>query len=260
MNSRTESTGAGKASRILFEACVDSLEGAFAAQEWGADRIELCSGLSEGGLTPSAALIQSAVHSLRIPVYVLIRPRCGDFLYSGREFAVMLKDLEMAKGWGAHGAVSGFLTPEGDVDRARTAEFIALCRPMGFTFHRAFDMALDPFQSLEDLIALGAERILTSGGRIAAEEGLDLIRRLVRQAEGRISVMAGGGVTESNARKIADETGIREIHATLRAPCESRMQFRNTDVRIGAGRTSSEYEWKATDPERLRAIRKILGS
>ena len=258
VNSAKGSKGSGETSRILFEACVDSLEGALAAQECGADRIELCSGLSEGGLTPSAGLIQFAIRSLRIPVHVLIRPRGGDFLYSEPEFAIMLRDLEMAKEWGARGAVSGFLTPAGDVDRARTGKFMTAARPMNFTFHRAFDMARDPCRSLEDLIAIGADRILTSGAQPSAEKGTALIRTLVRQADGRISVMAGGGVTESNARIIADETGVREIHTTLRGGTASRMQFRNPDVRMGSGQASSEYEWKTADKARMHAIRKIL--
>ncbi|MBN1894653.1 copper homeostasis protein CutC [bacterium] len=258
MISGKETQGLSKKPRILFEACVDSLEGALAAQESGADRIELCSGLSEGGLTPSAGLIRSTFQSLRIPVHVLIRPRCGDFLYSDQDYALMLRDLELVKEWGAQCAVSGFLTPEGDVDKTKTAEFMALARPMSFTFHRAFDMVRDPFRSLEDLIALGADRILTSGGKSAAEKGMDQIRKLVLQAGGRISVMAGGGVDETNVRKIADETGVREIHATLRSPRESRMRFRNCEVRMGGGRASSEFEWKAADPERMRVIRNIL--
>ena len=157
-------------SRVCFETCVDSLEAALAAHRGGADRIELCAGLAEGGVTPGAGTIRHVRELLRIPVHVLVRPRPGDFLYSADEFEAMRRDVEFARQWGADGAVFGILLENGSVDEERTGELVSLARPMGVTFHRAFDVSSDPFRTMDALIALGVEKILTSGQKATAEQ------------------------------------------------------------------------------------------
>jgi copper homeostasis protein len=244
-------------SRVLIEVCVDSLEGALAAHRGGADRIELCAGLSEGGLTPGPGTIRHVRELLRIPVHVLIRPKPGDFLYSADEFEAMRRDVEFARQWGADGAVFGILREDGSVDEERTAELLSLARPMSVTFHRAFDVSSDPFRTMDVLIALGVERILTSGQKATAVLGADLIRELVLRSEGRIAIMAGGGLNEGNVRSTVERTGVREIHASGRSLRDSGMRHRNPDVHMGVG-GSSEYQLPIADPNRIRAMRRAL--
>ena len=167
---------------MRVEICVDSAEGACAAERGGADRVELCDNLLEGGTTPSAGCIRVARRRLKIGLQVIIRPRGGDFLYNEVELEVMREDIRIAKDFGANGVVLGCLTASGDIDRIRTEELITLARPLNVTFHRAFDMCRDPKQALEDLISLGADRVLTSGQEASCLEGLELLVELQRQA------------------------------------------------------------------------------
>ncbi|MBT4499813.1 MAG: copper homeostasis protein CutC, partial [Gemmatimonadetes bacterium] len=185
--------------QITFEACVDSVASSVAAQQGGADRVELCADLIEGGITPGAGTIQLVRSRLTIPLHLLIRPRGGDFCYTDDEFEVMCIDIEQARTLGAGGVVLGLLHPDGSIDRERTALLVEHARPLSVTFHRAFDMARDPHQSLNLLIDLGIDRLLTSGQEATALEGADLIAALVQQAQNRIAIMAGGGITEENA-------------------------------------------------------------
>ena len=218
---------------LIFEVCVDSAEAAMAAQEGGAHRVELCSDLLEGGLTPSHGTIRVARERLRIAVMAMVRPRGGDFCYTGTEFAVMREDLLAAKAMGVDGVVFGLLNPDGTVDRERTAELIALARPLSVTFHRAFDVTRDPFEALDTLIALGVERVLTSGQEPSVLEGLDLIVELVRRAAGRIIVMPGGGITARNVGRISAACGASELHFASLEPREGRMRYRNPRVFMG---------------------------
>ncbi len=243
--------------RVLLEICIDSVESALAAQAGGADRVELCSALFEGGLTPSAGLLETVRERVRIGVAAMIRPRGGDFCYSDDEFAVMKRDLATAKRLGADLIVLGLLNPDGTVDHERTRELIALARPLPVTYHRAFDMARDPFEALDTLLDLGVERLLTSGQERTAVEGLDLISELVRRAGDRIIVMPGGGVTERNLRKILNHTGAREIHGSASGTRESRMTFRNTRVAMGGQVGPPEYAMKLANPDRVRAFRAL---
>ena len=176
---------------IQLEVCVDSVESAMNAERGGANRVELCDNLFEGGTTPSAGCIAVVRANLKIGLQVIIRPRGGDFLYDAREVAVMQHDIRVAKELGADGVVSGALTVQGEVDRAIIKQLIELARPMNVTFHRAFDMTADPFQALEDLIDLGVDRILTSGQQATAWEGVGLIEALEKQAAGRVDYYAG---------------------------------------------------------------------
>jgi copper homeostasis protein len=240
---------------ILLEACVDSVESAIAAEQGGAGRLELCADLIEGGTTPSAGMLDIVRRSVRIPVHVMIRPRGGDFCNTPAEFEVMRRDIAVAKASGADGVVFGLLTPGGEIDVERTRILTADARPLRVTFHRAFDMARDAHSSLEALIALGIERVLTSGQEQSALEGIDLIAALVRQAGERIIVMPGGGIHERNVRKVAAQSGAREIHASARTSTDGPMQYRNRRAFMGGELRPAEFSRSVSDPARVRAIR-----
>jgi copper homeostasis protein len=236
---------------MLLEICSGSLTSAVNAQKGGAHRIELCDNLSEGGTTPSPGTIRMVKKLLDIPVFVLIRPRPGDFLYTAEEFESMKEDVLFCKGHRVEGVVLGILQADGQVDAERCAALIQLARPMQVTFHRAFDRARDPFDALEDIIHLGCERILTSGQAASAMEGSELIRELVSRAGPRISIMPGSGVSEDNVIKLVKKTGVREVHASLRSPSRSPMQFRNDNVSMGKP-GADEYSRLETDSERVK--------
>lgn len=244
---------------VLFEACVDSVESAVAAQEGGADRVELCADLLEGGITPSSGAIKLTRQLLSIPVNILIRPRGGDFCYSSSEFEVMKLDIAQAKMLGADGIVIGILNPDGTIDNDRTAELIDLARPMSVTFHRAFDMTCDPLNSLETLIELGVERLLTSGQEATVWEGIDLISELVQQAQGRIIIMPGGGITEHNVAHIIARSRVSEVHASLRENLESKMQYRHDHISMGGTAQPTEYSLRTTSSSRVEALIAELG-
>lgn len=238
---------------IKIEVCANSLESALAAKVGGATRVELCSALIEGGLTPSPAVIELARERLRIGLHVLIRPRSGDFCYNDGEFAVMQRDIEFCKRAGVNGVVIGALQPDGSVDRARVRELIAVARPMAVTFHRAFDMAVDALQALEDIIALGAERLLTSGQRGSAMAGKELIAELVRRAGKRLIVMPGAGINDGNLGELIAATGAREFHLSGQKKVESRMVYRNPHVFMGVPGLP-EYEIAVTDADMIRRV------
>ena len=204
--------------RILFEACVESTVLAIAAEKGGADRIELCADLDIGGVTPPQPMIAETRRLLTIPIHVLIRPRGGDFCYSNEEFELMKSGILFAKNAGVNGIVVGILNKDKTVDVERTKILTELARPMSVTFHRAFDETPGPHRALQDIVGMGIERLLTSGQKPTAEEGVSLIGELVQRSADRLKVMPGGGVNGSNARMIIESTGVREIHASLRDP------------------------------------------
>lgn len=243
---------------MRIEICVDSAAGAFAAQRGGADRVELCDNLLEGGTTPSAGSIKVARRGLKIGLQVIIRPRGGDFLYDATEMEAMREDIRIAKDLGADGVVMGCLTATGDIDKARTQELIQLARPMNVTFHRAFDMCCDPLQGLEDLIQLGANRVLTSGQESSCLEGLDLLAALQKQANGRIIIMPGGGITPRNIQRIIAGTGVSEVHLSARISVESGMTYRNSRVYMGGTLRPPEFSWKTTDEDMVRSLVEAL--
>jgi copper homeostasis protein len=211
---------------VILEIAANSVASALAAQEGGAGRVELCTALELGGLTPSHAQIALAREHLRIPLYVLIRPRAGDFLYGELECETMLRDIESCASLGCDGVVLGVLDAEGRVDTARCRPLIAAAGKLGITFHRAFDLSRDPAPALEDIVALGCERILTSGMQGSAAEGSALIRELVEQAGDRIVVMPGAGITAQNIAALATATGAHEFHASAKHQLPSGMHHR----------------------------------
>jgi copper homeostasis protein len=243
---------------VRVEVCVDSVESAVLAQEGGAHRVELCDNLVEGGTTPSAGAIAVARRRLSIGLQVIVRPRGGDFCYSEIEFEVMREDVERARGLGADGIVIGLLHEDGSVDVERTRVLIERARPATVTFHRAFDMCRDPREALEALVALGVDRVLTTGQENSIWDGLPLVAETVRQAANRIIVMPGGG-NERNVGAIVAQTGAREVHVTGTRAVESRMRHRNPRCFMGGELRPPEYSWSVTDPDRIRAIVGAVG-
>lgn len=213
-----------------------------AAQESGADRIELCGSPGEGGTTPSYGLIQSAREKLDIDLYVMIRPRGGDFLYNDDDFEMMKKEIELCKKSGCDGIVTGILTTDGKIDKPRCRQLIELAYPLEATFHRAFDRVDDPFQALEDLIDLGFERILTSGLKPKAAESLDLLAELINKTDERIVIMPGSGVTSENIISIAESTGVKEFHSSASYSKESEMKFINAKMNESLNHVSVNKE------------------
>ncbi|MBB5062090.1 copper homeostasis protein CutC [Granulicella mallensis] len=210
--------------KIVFELCAESIQACLAAREGGADRIELCSALSEGGLTPSHGLIRAAVLRSELPVHVLLRPRGGDFLYTEDEFNLMREDLSHARTLGATGFVLGILRADGTVDVERTRELVELAAPLEVTFHRAFDYTVSLEQALEDILGTGCRRILTSGGEPDVLAGAGKLAQLVQQAAGRIEIAVGGGLRIKDAIALARATGANHFHGSLRSSEASGMQ------------------------------------
>lgn len=237
--------------RPLLEIAAGSLASALAAQDGGADRIELCENLGEGGCTPSYGTLAIARDRLRIPLYVLIRPRPGDFLYGEAECETMLRDIETCVRLGCDGVVLGALDADGAVDVPMCRILIDAAGDLGVTFHRAFDVARDPGKALEDVIALGCERLLTSGAHPTGLEGADTIASVVRQSAGRIRVMAGAGVTPANVRDVLARSGAHEVHASARSLRMSPMRHRHALPGLSP-------DWPQTDVDVVRALRQAL--
>jgi copper homeostasis protein len=233
---------------VLLEVAANSLASADAAQQGGAGRVELCAALELGGLTPSHATIALVRERVRLPLYVLIRPRAGDFLYDDDELETMRRDIAVCATLGCDGVVLGVLDARGVVDTARCRVLVDAAAGMGVTFHRAFDLAAEPRRALEDVIALGCERVLTSGGQASAEQGAGLIGELVCQAAGRLVVMPGAGVRAGNVVALAASTGAREFHASARQLRPSAMRHRPEAL------TGMQHgEWRS-DVAQVRAL------
>ncbi len=239
---------------VIYEICVDSVAGVRAAKDAGAQRVELCANLLEGGTTPSLGLIRAARKVAGIGLHVIIRPRGGDFLFNDDEYAVMLTDIAAAKAEGADGVVIGLLNPEGDIDADRTARLIAAARPLSVTFHRAFDMARDPFAALETLIKLGVERVLTSGQEASVLEGLPLITELIRRAGERIIVMPGGGITTRNVARIIAAAHPKEVHFAALTAEAGGMRFRRGHVFMGGELRPPEFDRLVTSGDIITQV------
>lgn len=238
--------------KYMLEVCADSVESVLNAVAGGADRIELCAALSAGGLTPTPGLVCKAVEA-GIPVNVLIRLREGDFVYSPDDISVMAADIENLSRYAVNGFVIGALTPDGNIDVEACRRLMAASPGREFTFHRAFDMCRDPFAALEDVIALGCNRILTSGCASNAFEGVDLLAALVERAAGRISIMPGAGVNSNNAAFILQNTGATELHASASRLQPSSMRFRNDKAKMGRA-DADEFSRKITSPAEVAQI------
>jgi len=224
------------------------------AVEGGADRIELCANLAEGGTTPSYAHIKKCREAFDIALFPIIRPRGGDFLYTKDEFEIMKNDIKLCNEIGCDGIVIGLLNMDGTIDMTRTSELIELAYPLDVTFHRAFDRCKDPFMALEELIEIGCQRILTSGQKPTVSEGVDLIAELNKKADDRIVIMPGSGVRKENIKMLAEKTGCIEFHSSLRGKAKSPMQF----IHPAFANSEESYFNNEISPDEVRALRNAL--
>lgn len=242
---------------MTLEIVVYNIESALKAQEGGADRIELCDNPAEGGTTPSFGTIEIVRGNVSLDVYVMIRPRGGDFCYTSWEFHCMKRDVWQCQKASVDGVVFGILTPEGRIDKKRCKELIDKSRPLKVTCHRAFDMTRDPFEALEDCIEVGFDRILTAGQQAQASKGAELIGELIRKANGRIAIMPGSGVNENTVEKIISVSGAKEIHFSATSSRPSQMEYKNMDIAGMGSDEGSEFQVRTVDPDRVRKMREI---
>lgn len=237
---------------MVLEICAADIDSVLAAAQGGADRVELCCALSEGGLTPSVGMIEEAMKVPGIKINVLIRPRSGDFVYSEAEVNVMIRDIETCRKLGVNGVVFGALKPDGDIDKESCRRMAKAAEGLHMTFHRGFDMCRDAREAVKDIIELGFDRILTSGQEVSAMAGAMLIRDLQAEFPG-ITFIAAGGVIPSNVSEIVADTGVREIHASAKTTVESTMTFRRKSVSMGKADVD-EYMRQTSDTETIRRI------
>lgn len=242
-----------------LEICAYSVASCIAAENGGATRIELCMGKPEGGTTPSAGLIYTALKAVRIPIHVIIRPRGGDFCYSQLELAQMEYDIKLAKQLGAAGVVFGCLTPEGEYDHIANQRLLDAACGMQVTFHRAFDMCNDQIRTLNTIInAGGFTRILTSGGQENAIAGTDKIKTLVELAKDNIGIMVGCGITPNNIKTLAETTKATMFHGSLSHKINSKMQFRKPNISMGSTVFIDEYHYDITSSEQVTKTIAVL--
>jgi copper homeostasis protein len=227
-----------------------------AAVEGGADRIELCAALTEGGTTPSLGMIRKCREMFDVQLFPIIRPRGGDFLYTDEEFEIMKHDVALCKEVGCDGVVIGLLQRDGSIHVKRTSKLIELAYPLEVTFHRAFDRCIDPFEAMEQLIEIGCQRILTSGQQPTAPQGIELLAQLVKAADERIIIMPGSGVRKDNIRDLAEKTGAVEFHSSLRGKIKSRMDFLHPSFAA----SEESYTNPFIEAEEVKALRTSLQS
>ncbi|MBS1681321.1 MAG: copper homeostasis protein CutC [Bacteroidetes bacterium] len=242
---------------MTIEIVVYTIDSALKAQQGGADRIELCDNPAEGGTTPSHGTIETVRKNLTIDVFVMIRPRGGDFCYSNDEFHAMKQDIDQCKKLSVDGVVFGILKPDGTIDKERCKELIDRARPMKVTCHRAFDMTCEPFEALEACIQSGFDRILTSGQRLKAIEGVELIAELKTKAGNRVNIMPGSGVNENTVEEIVKKTGVREIHFSATTFRESEMKYRNLKIAGMGDDEGAEFKLRSVDPARIKLMRDL---
>lgn len=240
-----------------LECCVDSVESAIAAKKGGADRLELCSALVIGGLSPSQALYRKIREQADIPIRVLLRPRFGDFCYTDYEHEILKEEVRSFCKLGADGIVIGTMKPDGTLNLEQMKELMEETQGMTVTLHRAFDMCQDPFQTLEEAKRLGIHTILTSGQKNVCTEGMDLLKELVEQAQGKTEILVGGGVDASVLPVLAEKTKAKAFHMSGKVSIESEMQYRKQDVSMGVA-SVSEYEIWRTSEKRIREARRVL--
>src|SRR5512140_3030011 len=240
--------------KILLEICCGSIDDAIQAQAGGADRVELCSALFLGGLTPSLGTLKYAREQLTIPIIAMVRPRGGGFCYTDAEFASMERDADMAIDQGADGVVFGILTPQGSIDFKRTQRICDIAGNKQTVFHRAFDVTPDPFAALDQLVDLGVTRILTSGQQDTVPEGADLIRRLIDYAADRIEVLPGGGIKPYNLEDVIAKTACKQIHLTAFKTASDPSTHQRPHVTFGGALFPSEDTFLMTDAELVRKL------
>lgn len=245
---------------VLVEACVDSVASSIAAEKGGAHRLELCDALFDGGTTPSAGMITACREAVSIPVFVMIRPRGGGFVYSDHERDVMLRDVIIARELGADGIAIGGLRPDGTVDLDLVRLLVDVASGLPVTFHRAFDFAPDLPSAVEALIGAGVNRVLTSGGAPNAAEGAPLIADLVRQAGQRLTVMAGGGIRDHNVRELLSVSGVREVHVRLTRLVSSPEIAQKRKLQIRKALPEDDLAWEETDEDRVRSFLSAAGA
>ncbi len=242
-----------------IEACIGTLQSGIEAEKGGANRVELCDNLAEGGTTPSAALIQMTKEKLQIPAAVMIRPRHGDFLYSDLEFEIMKKDIEFCKSVGVEAVVFGLLTPEGNIDCERTKRLVETAGNMQVCFHRAVDLSNDYLKAIEQIIDCGCHRILTSGGANKAVEGFENIRKAQELYGDKIEIMVGSGINAENV-SMFHNIGIRNFHLSGKVQIDSLMTYRKEGVSMGAISAEEEYKITQTDYRKIEEVKKVLES
>ncbi|MFW0715480.1 copper homeostasis protein CutC [Pedobacter sp. N23S346] len=240
----------------ILEVCANSYASALAAQNGGAKRVEFCDNLAEGGTTPSYGQIALAKRNLTIEVWPIIRPRGGDFLYSDLEFDLMIEDIKTCKSLQCEGIVIGILKADGSIDVERCKILIELAKPMPVAFHRAFDMSNDMEKALEDLIELGIVRVLSSGGATSAFSGIEPLAELVKQANGRITIMPGAGINTGNIQALYTQTGATEFHASAKVFVQSKMTYRNTAAKMGS--IEDEYQYELTSEVKVKELVQTL--
>lgn len=244
---------------MKLEICVGSVVSALNAQAGGADRIELCDNLFEGGTTPSYGAIKLCVERLSIGIMVIIRPRGGDFLYEADELQVMLDDVKMARDLGVQGVVIGALKADGQVDVDMCKRLVDVAGDLDITFHRAFDMAIDYKQALEDVIDIGCSRLLTSGQEISAFEGAERIAQMVEQAGDRLSILPGGGINARNMQKVIDITGAKELHMSAHVSQTSGMQYQHAGAFMGGALRKEEFSISVASADKVVQLKQIMG-
>ncbi len=238
----------------VLEIATSDFETTRCAVEGGADRIELCANLNEGGTTPSYGTISQCREKFDVLLYPIIRPRGGDFLYTDDEYEIMLHDVKLCKQSGCDGIVIGLLNQDGTIDIKKTAALVDIAYPMGVTFHRAFDRCRNAFEALEQLVQIGCERILTSGQQPTVNEGMELIAELNKIADHRIVIMPGSGVRKENIKLLAEKTGCKEFHSSLRSKAKSKMNF----IHPAFENSAESYMNNSIDPFEVGALKKIL--
>lgn len=240
---------------VKLEICASSIESVLEAERGGATRVELCDNLAEGGTTPPLSWIQFSIQNTNIQIFAIIRPRGGDFLYSDNEFVTMKEDIIQCGKVGCHGVVLGILTKEGKVDKKRCSELIQLAKKynLSVTFHRAIDRTKDILEAMEDIISLGCDRILTSGGKESVEEGKDVIRKMIDQSRGRITIMPGGGINENNIAALSKFLKTDEFHGSFRTQIASKMLYKNEVF-------ESDYITMVSSSEKIKeALKRVNG-
>lgn len=240
----------------ILEICCTSYDSAIIAQQAGANRIELCDNIFEGGTTPSIGIIRQVCSYLGIPCYILFRPRGGNFIYSDKEFEVMKEDIRYCREAGVQGIVSGILSDHCGIDVDRTTELVNLAGDMDFTFHRAFDLVVDPMKSLQEVISTGASRILTSGLKNTVGEGMSMIKQLIKWSNSEINIMAGGGLSSVNISELINETGCMEFHTTAKSWKSTAVNCNS--VSMNSLKDIPEDKIMVTSAEEINKLREII--